>query len=82
MKEDSWKNRETYNTNTEEYRIFITIDDPSTEQKEYSDFHSKRESNSGESPTSVPEDTSKQGIRTQAHSVTGRGSYLPYWLDG
>ncbi|GFU97680.1 hypothetical protein TNCV_4455661 [Trichonephila clavipes] len=49
---------ETYSTSTEEHKIFYdTNDDPSIEQKGCAAFHSRRESISGVSSTSFPEDT-------------------------
>ncbi|GFX44339.1 hypothetical protein TNCV_1097791 [Trichonephila clavipes] len=49
-----------HNKITEEYRVFITNDDDdlSIENKDCAAFHLRRESISGESPTSFPEDTS------------------------
>ncbi|GFW67058.1 uncharacterized protein TNCV_4030782 [Trichonephila clavipes] len=46
-----------YNTITEEYRLVITNNDSSIEQKRYAAFQSRREPISGESPTSFPEGT-------------------------
>ncbi|GFX85550.1 hypothetical protein TNCV_3717211 [Trichonephila clavipes] len=56
MEDGNWRRTETYNTNTEEYELFITNDDPGIEQKWCADFHSRRESISGESSTSFPKD--------------------------
>ncbi|GFX48155.1 hypothetical protein TNCV_4114901 [Trichonephila clavipes] len=49
---------ETYSTITEEYRLFVTNDDPRIEQKCCSVFHLRREPITRECPTSFLEDTS------------------------
>ncbi|GFV60255.1 hypothetical protein TNCV_134621 [Trichonephila clavipes] len=49
---------EKHSTITEEYGLYYTNGDPSIEQKGCAAFYSRRESISGEIPTSFPENTS------------------------
>ncbi|GFT29029.1 transposable element Tc1 transposase [Trichonephila clavipes] len=65
---------------TEEHRDVLQMMIPAYNKKGCAAFHSRRESITGESTTSFPEENTTMPYRT--HSVTSRGSNPPYWLGG